>query len=143
MIAASATDRAAIIFISLWGDIPRLQKKTRPPQFVRFCLLYVLCGCTALDKLKSTNEITIETTNRYSLITVTNWEEYQTLSEIQANKKAKYSANKCQTDDKQMTNKRQQRKNDKKYTSYIKEDKKAAAPLDIFPPGLSRFINFH
>jgi hypothetical protein len=42
-----------------------------------------------------------------------------------------------------MTNKRQQRKNDKKYTSYIKEEKKAAAPLDIFPPGLSRFINFH
>ena len=103
MIAASAADRAAIIFISLWGDIPRLQKKTRPPQFVRFCLLYVLCGCTALDKLKSANEITIETTNRYSLITVTNWEEYQTLSEIQANKKAKYSANKCQTDDKQTT----------------------------------------
>ena len=136
MIAASAADRAAIIFISLWGDIPRLQKKTRPPQFVRFCLLYVLCGCTALDKLKSTNEITIETTNRYSLITVTNWEEYQTLSEIQANKKAKYSANKCQTDDKQMTNKRQQRKNDKKYTSYIKEEKKAAAPQEVFPPGI-------
>ncbi len=136
MIAASAADRAAIIFISLWGDIPRLQKKTRSPQFVRFCLLYVLCGCTALDKLKSTNEITIETTNRYSLITVTNWEEYQTLSEIQANKKAKYSANKCQTDDKQMTNKRQQRKNDKKYTSYIKEEKKAAAPQEVFPPGI-------
>ena len=136
MIAASAADRAAIIFISLWGDIPRLQKKTRPPQFVRFCLLYVLCGCTALDKLKSTNEITIETTNRYSLITVTNWKEYQTLSEIQANKKAKYSANKCQTDDKQMTNKRQQRKNDKKYTSYIKEEKKAAAPQEVFPPGI-------
>lgn len=91
---------------------------------------------TALDKLKSTNEITIETTNRYTLITVTNWEEYQTLSEIQANKKAKYSANKCQTDDKQMTNKRQQRKNDKKYTSYIKEEKKAAAPQEVFPPGI-------
>lgn len=143
MIAASAADRAAIIFISLWGDIPRLQKQTRPPQFVRFCLLYEQCGRTALDHLKSTNEITIETTNRYSLITVTNWEEYQTLSEIQANKKAKYSANKCQTDDKQMTNKRQQRKNDKKYTSYIKEEKKAAAPQEGFSPGLSRSINFH
>jgi len=105
--------------------------------------LYEQCSRTALDKLKSTNEITIETTNRYSLITVTNWEEYQTLSEIQANKKAKYSANKCQTDDKQMTNKRQQRKNDKKYTSYIKEEKKAAAPQEVFPPGLSRSINFH
>ena len=32
---------------------------------------------TALDKLKSTNEITIEATNRYSVITIVNWREYQ------------------------------------------------------------------
>ncbi|MFR5790586.1 MAG: hypothetical protein ACLUFA_09415 [[Clostridium] leptum] len=35
-----------------------------------------------------------------------------------------------------MTNKRQQRKNDKKYTSYIKEEKKVAAPQEVFPPGI-------
>ena len=39
LIAASAADRAAIIFMSLRGDIPRLQMRTRPPQFVRFCFL--------------------------------------------------------------------------------------------------------
>ena len=32
---------------------------------------------TALDKLKSTNEITIKTTSNYSIITITNWKHYQ------------------------------------------------------------------
>ena len=32
---------------------------------------------TALNKLKSTNEITIKTTNKNSLISITNWEKYQ------------------------------------------------------------------
>lgn len=32
---------------------------------------------TALTKLKSTNDITIKTTNKYSLITVVNWSKYQ------------------------------------------------------------------
>ncbi|MGN1478470.1 MAG: hypothetical protein ACI4XH_01780 [Acutalibacteraceae bacterium] len=34
---------------------------------------------TALNKLKSTHEITIESTHRYSIITVVNWSEYQVL----------------------------------------------------------------
>ena len=77
MIAASAADRAAIIFISLWGDIPRLQKQTRPPQFVRFCLLYVLCGRTALDHLKSTGELADWHDSKIRMITVVNYERYQ------------------------------------------------------------------
>lgn len=32
---------------------------------------------TALEKLKSTNEIIVESTNRYSVITIVNWREYQ------------------------------------------------------------------
>ncbi len=32
---------------------------------------------TILKNLKSTNEITIETTNRFSIITITNWDKYQ------------------------------------------------------------------
>lgn len=32
---------------------------------------------TSLEHLKSTNEITIKTTNRFSVITVCKWEEYQ------------------------------------------------------------------
>lgn len=34
---------------------------------------------TALDKLKSTGEVTSETTNKYTIITVVNWEEYQVI----------------------------------------------------------------
>ncbi|MEI6730474.1 MAG: hypothetical protein WCL30_04375 [Pseudomonadota bacterium] len=32
---------------------------------------------TALNKLKSTGEITVQSTNSYSIITVTNWRDYQ------------------------------------------------------------------
>lgn len=32
---------------------------------------------SCLDKLKSTSEITIESTNRYSVVTLVNWESYQ------------------------------------------------------------------
>lgn len=32
---------------------------------------------TALNHLKSTNEVTIKTTNKYSIITITNWDLYQ------------------------------------------------------------------
>lgn len=35
---------------------------------------------TALEHLKSTNEITIETTNRFSIVTVENWTKFQELS---------------------------------------------------------------
>lgn len=32
---------------------------------------------TALDKLKSTNEITIKTTNKYSVVSINNYSQYQ------------------------------------------------------------------
>lgn len=41
---------------------------------------------TALDKLKSTGEVTIETTNKYTIITVVNWEDYQGLDKIATSK---------------------------------------------------------
>lgn len=34
---------------------------------------------TALNHLKSTNEITIKTTNKFSIVTIENWEKYQCL----------------------------------------------------------------
>lgn len=128
MIAASAVDRAAIIFISLWGDIPRLQKKTRPPQFVRFCLLYVLCGCTALDHLKSTGELTDWHDSKIRMITVVNYERYQSSDSLNGRR----PTGDRQTTDRQATGDRQQYKNIKN----IKEEKKAAAPQEVFPPGI-------
>ena len=120
MIAASAADRAAIIFISLWGDIPRLRKQTRPPQIVRFCLLYALCGCTALDHLKSTGELTDWHDSKIRMITVVNYERYQSSDSLNGRRP---------------TGDRQQYKNNKNIKN-IKEDKKAAAPQEVFPPGI-------
>ena len=41
---------------------------------------------TSLEHLKSTNEITIKSTNRFSIITIANWEKYQGLREESTNK---------------------------------------------------------
>ena len=131
MIAASAADRAAIIFISLWGDIPRLQKQTRPPQFVRFCLLYEQCGRTALDHLKSTGELADWHDSKIRMITVVNYERYQSNGSLNGS----LSAGNRQTTGRQAAGDRQQYKNNKNIKN-IKEDKKAAAPQEVFPPGI-------
>lgn len=60
---------------------------------------------TALNHLKSTNEVTIKTTPKYSIITVQNYNQYQ--------KVTKYPTINRQTADKQMTNNRQQYKKGK------------------------------
>ena len=36
---------------------------------------------TSLDKLKSTNEVTSKTYNKYSIITITNWDKYQQIDQ--------------------------------------------------------------
>lgn len=37
---------------------------------------------TCLERLKSTNEVTIKTTANYSIITVTKWEDYQDINQV-------------------------------------------------------------
>lgn len=54
---------------------------------------------TALKKLQSTNEITIKPTNKYSVITVVNWEKYQGMLDEATSK----STNKQQTNNNQIT----------------------------------------
>ncbi len=49
---------------------------------------------TALDHLKSTNEVAIKTTNRFSIITIVNWRKYQLGESERANKRASKTANK-------------------------------------------------
>jgi hypothetical protein len=60
---------------------------------------------TALNHLKSTNEVAVKTTSKYSIITVFNYNQYQ--------KVAKCPTINRQTDDKQVTNDRQQYKKGK------------------------------
>ena len=83
---------------------------------------------TAIDKLKSTGEITTEATNRFTIITVVNWEEYQLFDEKMTSETTSNQTNERQTSDKQATNERQQRKNDKN-NKESKEEKESAAPL--------------
>ena len=59
----------------------------------------------ALTKLKSTNEITIETTNKFSVITLVNWEEYQ-FNDNSNNQQNNQGGNQ-QTTNKQPTNNQQ------------------------------------
>ena len=58
---------------------------------------------TALEHLKSTNEITIKTTNRFSIVTIVNWEKYQGLEEETTNKTTNTKSNKRPTNDQQTT----------------------------------------
>ena len=79
---------------------------------------------TALDKLKSTGELTTETTNKFTIITVVNWDEYQICEEEATNT----SANERPTSDQQTTNKRPHIKNIKndKNVKEGKEDEERA-----------------
>lgn len=54
---------------------------------------------TALEKLKKTGELTHETTSRYSMITINNWNKYQTNDK----QNDKQTTSKRQTNDKQTT----------------------------------------
>lgn len=74
---------------------------------------------TALLKLKSTNEITIETTNKYTLITVVNWDEYQ-FSGNNSNRKSNQDFNQ-QITNKQPTNNQQITTNKEKKNKRNKE----------------------
>ena len=48
---------------------------------------------TALEHLKSTNEITIKSTNKFSVVTVVNWDLYQCDGEESTNKSTNKSTN--------------------------------------------------
>lgn len=65
---------------------------------------------TALKHLEMTNEVTSQTTSRYTLITVVSFQKYQ--GERQAERQANDTQNDTQND-KQATSKRQQNKNNK------------------------------
>lgn len=63
---------------------------------------------TALNDLKSTGELTIKSTNKYSIITITNWDKYQQTNQ---------QTNQQVTNNQPTTNHIQERKKDKKERS--------------------------
>ncbi len=58
---------------------------------------------TSLEKLKATSEITIKATNRFSLITVTGYDSYQSRDAIATSKTTSNPPNKQPTDNQQIT----------------------------------------
>lgn len=58
---------------------------------------------TALDRLKATNEITIQSTNKYSVITVVNWADYQCDSSQSTNGITTTALNEQPTNNQQIT----------------------------------------
>lgn len=91
---------------------------------------------TAIGKLKSTGEITTKTTNKYTIITVVNWEDYQGTEDFTTSE----STNNQQTNNKQSTNNQQQRKNDKNIRSKKEINKEKGSPTDaaLAAAGLTR-----
>ena len=71
---------------------------------------------TSLNKLKSTNEITSKTTNKYTYITINNFNDYQETTNKLTNNQ--------QTTNKQLTT-TEERKKDKNIKESIKENKKS------------------
>jgi hypothetical protein len=58
---------------------------------------------TSLTRLKSTNEITIKTTNKFSIITIVKWNDYQKDTNKSTNKITSKLTNHQQTTNKQLT----------------------------------------
>ena len=58
---------------------------------------------TALNHLKSTNEITIKSTNRFSIVTIVNWEKYQINKKQSTNKLTNNLTNNQPTTNQQLT----------------------------------------
>jgi len=77
---------------------------------------------TCLNKLKSTGEITIKSTNKYSLITICNYATYQ-LQNSDTNNQINNQPNKQLTNNQQTTNNKQEYKKEEKEETLLKEKK--------------------
>ena len=58
---------------------------------------------TCIERLKSTNELTSKSTNRFTVLTIVNYEQYQDVSELSTSESTSKSTNNQQTTNKQST----------------------------------------
>ncbi len=70
---------------------------------------------TSIKRLKSTGSITTTATNRYTMITVMNWNTYQQ-NQLEANEQANEPSNACPTSSQRAANDKQEVKNEKHKT---------------------------
>lgn len=73
---------------------------------------------TAIKKLESTGEITSTSTNKYTIITVVNWENFQSFEDESNTESNNPITNEQQTDNKRATNEQQHRKNIKNINNF-------------------------
>ena len=78
-------------------DVPRGSLVTGRKKIAEECHLSEKNVRTAINHLKSTNEVAIKTTNKFSIVTIVNWEKYQCEDSESANKTANKVANKWPT----------------------------------------------
>lgn len=83
---------------------------------------------TSINKLKTTGEITIKSTNKFSILTLCNWEQYQSIEDA-INKPTNKQTNKPTTNKQQTTNKQlTTTKEGKKDKKERKEEKTEVMP---------------
>jgi len=103
---------------------------------------------TSLNKLKSTNEITSTATNRFTLISVINYSDYQKIEKPSNKPNNSKVTNKQQTDNKQITNKQQTDNNKQSYNqgtikplNHVTKDIPESPEVDS-PPSKHRYGEF-
>ena len=88
---------------------------------------------TAIKKLESTGEITSTSTNKYTIITVVNWENFQSFEDESNTESNNPITNEQQTNNKRITNEQQHRKNIKNIKNIKKRENNAHAHARELP----------
>lgn len=77
---------------------------------------------TALQHLKSTNEITIKSTNRFSVVTIVNWEKYQSDETKSTSKSTSRSTNKQPSTNHQLTTPKERKEREERKESIDRDE---------------------
>lgn len=102
---------------------------------------------TCINKLKSTGELTIKSTNKYSIVTICNYEQYQDI-EYETNKQSNNQSNKRLTNNQQTTNNKQECKERKECIDQEckerkeKKEYKERKEKKFIPPTLQEFKDY-
>lgn len=79
---------------------------------------------TAINHLKSTSEVTIKVTNRFSVVTIENYEKYQgEVSEVTSKVTSKVTSNRPASDQQLTTSKKVRREEEKEIKNYLRENR--------------------
>jgi biotin operon repressor len=115
-------------------DIKRGQKVTSLEKLSKETGLSVRSIRTSLNKLKSTGEVTSETTSRYTLITLVNYDTYQSCENHADKQTTSEPTNKRQTNDKQTTTNKNN-KNEEEDTNTPTKNKIPRIEIPLFSKG--------